>query len=428
MTNSHSSLLNAEKDQQPLLPLVPIKREYNSDELQSFKLKVNPADPDSATVIVYIPYLTGTEDIRSGLEAIRNLQKVHTGLAAADAAAKDRINMQVLKDEALTAYNSAKNAATAVRAAAASQAILDAGPNPGENAATHQARAAAAAAGVALNDDDTSAGLRNVITYLCPTRALPRIKRYLRRKCRKPIDMKVKEFHTHFMRINNQELPNLPPLFHASQSLSNDELIDIVLYAVPNKWQVELQRKGIDPYTLATSYELIRHLENIEAAEELEKSSNKTVVSKKDNKKKSAKKQKTFSGKDNDNGEFHCMYHGDNNTHSTENCYVLKKMIGSVDKDKKKKGDKKSSNKSSNNSFKKKSSNKGENFALSKKADTMRDEIAALESKKRKLEQDIESAEQYHLDQLDAVNFDDDISEKTDPDQLHMVAEEEAEA
>ena len=103
-----SDILNAEKEA-PLLPLVPIERDYNSEELQSFKLKVNPTDPASPLVQVYVPFLRGTEDIRAGLEALQNLQKVWVGLSAADGTAKDRITEQVCTEAALTQWHAAKN-------------------------------------------------------------------------------------------------------------------------------------------------------------------------------------------------------------------------------------------------------------------------------------------------------------------------------
>ena len=196
------------------------------------------------------------------------------------------------------------------------------------------------------------------------------------------------------MRINDQELNSLPPRYDNTQRLANDELIDIVLYAVPNKWQVELQRKGIDPYKLNNSYQLVAHLENIEAAEELENGGRKVpAATKKTSARKSNKKAKSTNKAS--SGDFHCMYHGANNTHATEDCFVLKKMVSSVDKDKKKSGDKKKDK-------------KGEFNALAKKAKTMRAEINALENKKRKLEEEIEDAEVMAIDDLDALNFDTD--------------------
>ena len=191
-----SDILNAEKEA-PLLPLVPIERDYNSEELQSFKLKVNPADPASPLVQVYVPFLRGTEDIRAGLEALQNLEKVWIGLGAADGPAKDRITEQVHTEAALTQYRSRRDEHLAARKIVASSTVRDAGANVGEDAAAFQARIVAAATNTTLGDDDVAAGCRAVIEYMCPTRALARIKRYLRRKCRKPVGMKVKEFHNH---------------------------------------------------------------------------------------------------------------------------------------------------------------------------------------------------------------------------------------
>ena len=217
-----SDILNAEKEA-PLLPLVPIERDYNSEELQSFKLKVNPTDPASPLVQVYVPFLRGTEDIRAGLEALQNLEKVWIGLGAADGPAKDRITEQVHTEAALTQHRSRRDEHLAARKIVASSTVRDAGANVGEDAAAFQARIVAAATNTTLGGDDVAAGCRAVIEHMCPTRALARIKRYLRRKCRKPIGMKVKEFHNHLQRINNLELPKLPPRFHNDQKLADDE-------------------------------------------------------------------------------------------------------------------------------------------------------------------------------------------------------------
>ena len=390
------NILNAEKDAAPLLPLVPIERDHSSEQLQSFKLKVNPVDANSPMVQVYVPFLHGTEDIRAGLETLANLEKVWTGLAAADGPAKDRIAEQIYKDSALTQYKSRRDEHLNSRKLIAAKAVRDAGANAGETDAAFQARVAQAATNTTLANDDVAEGCRGVIEYLCPTRALARIKRYLRRKCRKPLGMKVKEFHNHLQRINNLELPKLPPRFSADQKLADDEVIDIVLHAVPNKWQVELQRKGIDPYDLHNSHLLCAKLENIEAAEELDNTaprngSNNNNAKKNNSAKKNPKSSKADKSKD--KGQFYCLHHGENNTHDTNDCFVLKKMVASVDKDKKKGGTNKKSDK------------KGEAHALSKKVKTMRAEINALQSKKRKLEEDIQDAEVMALDNLDAITF-----------------------
>jgi hypothetical protein len=42
------------------------------------------------------------------------------------------------------------------------------------------------------------------------------------------------------------ELPRLPP-FAANQMLTNDEVINILLFGTPNSWQVEMEKQNWDP-------------------------------------------------------------------------------------------------------------------------------------------------------------------------------------
>jgi hypothetical protein len=58
--------------------------------------------------------------------------------------------------------------------------------------------------------------------------------------------MKVLKYYQALIRINNEELPNLPP-FGAGQALSQDEMIDILLHGTPCSWQNEMERQGFDP-------------------------------------------------------------------------------------------------------------------------------------------------------------------------------------
>jgi len=49
--------------------------------------------------------------------------------------------------------------------------------------------------------------LRQLATTLLPTKILQRVKRYLRREAKKPIEMGVRECLIHILRINLQEIP-----------------------------------------------------------------------------------------------------------------------------------------------------------------------------------------------------------------------------
>ena len=77
-----------EQDESILLPLVPVKHGCETEDLQSFRLRT-PMDADSPFIAVQIPVLKGSESIRQGLEAMKNLRKVFAGLNSA--AERDRL-------------------------------------------------------------------------------------------------------------------------------------------------------------------------------------------------------------------------------------------------------------------------------------------------------------------------------------------------
>jgi hypothetical protein len=160
---------------------------------------------------------------------------------------------------------------------------------------------------------------------VCPAKALQKVKRYLRREQRKPANMKVRQYYNHLVRINEQELPMLPP-FRADQELADDEIIDILLYATPKSWQQELDRQEKDPMTMNIGT-LLNALEAIETAENFnpEQKSNKNTAKKdgKDSKGK-GKKKNNGNGNNGNTGKF-CKLHGQGN-HSTEECRTIKRQ------------------------------------------------------------------------------------------------------
>jgi len=79
----------------------------------------------------------------------------------------------------------------------------------GEIAATHvrteEQHLADANAGHVIVTEAVNA----LLTTLMPNKILQRIKRYLHREARKPLDMKVKTYLLHVNRINHEEIPEL---------------------------------------------------------------------------------------------------------------------------------------------------------------------------------------------------------------------------
>jgi hypothetical protein len=80
--------------------------------------------------------------------------------------------------------------------------------------------------------------------------------------------MKVRTYYQHLVRVNQDELPALPP-FGRSQHLLDDEIIDILCYGTPKSWSREMDRQGFDPLTL-TPTQVVDFLERIEQSEDFD--------------------------------------------------------------------------------------------------------------------------------------------------------------
>ena len=128
---------------------------------------------------------------------------------------------------------------------------------------------------------------------------------------RKPAGMKVRTYYQALLRINLEELTVLPP-FGANQRLSDDELLDIILFGTPKAWQREMDRQGCDPVGQPLN-EVIDFLENIEAAEDFDGTKVETK-----------KKATPTKSKDKGSDGYYCLLHGKNKTHGAEDCAKMK--------------------------------------------------------------------------------------------------------
>ena len=149
--------------------------------------------------------------------------------------------------------------------------------------------------------------------------------------------MKVKIYYQHLIRVKTTELPQLPP-FEANQQLSDDEILDILLFGTPKSWQKKMDEFNMDPLQCSLN-EVVDFMERIESTEEFHG----TTVSRDKSKNKSNGNNKS-KPKGTGGGDSYCMYHGKNKSHNTENCTVLLKLAeqkktpnGSADADKKRK-------------------------------------------------------------------------------------------
>lgn len=159
--------------------------------------------------------------------------------------------------------------------------------------------------------------VQKVLESILPRQCLARVKRYLRRECRKPSAMKIRDYCQYIRTMNEQEIPNLPP-FYAEQKL-NDGYIDIILYGTPKSWYREMDRQGFDPIAHSLQ-QVIDFMERIEGVEEPDGSLSKPTPKKSNYKGDSNKSLITPSG--NSSGSKFCLIHG-KGTHSSDECKKL---------------------------------------------------------------------------------------------------------
>jgi len=160
--------------------------------------------------------------------------------------------------------------------------------------------------------------LNEVVKHLLPNKTLQHVKRYLRREARKPVDMSAKQHIMHIYRINTEEITRCPPAFDRSQCLSDDEIINILLWGTPKSWQRQMDRQGFDPLA-KTLTEVAEFMECIKMSEDFDGDRKVAAVTKKGNNKTKANNKGSL-GPD---GSKHCMLHGNNNTHDTLECKTL---------------------------------------------------------------------------------------------------------
>ncbi len=391
----------------PLLPLVPevAIEELDKSNSVSYECRVNPADANSAKYKVSVRILTGSEDIRTLLTWMDNVERVVAGMNLDTHGPRTTMVRTMMRGTPQSLYDAG------LRAAA--QSALERAYSA---AADDAARQAVEANGVDhyRHVDHHEPAIQHVVRGLIPVKALQRIKRFMRRECRKPVDMKVRTFYQHLVRMNLVELPKLPP-FNAYNSLSTDELLDIILYGVPKSWVREMDRQGFDPM-LNTLDTVITFLEQIESAEEAEgKRANTDNQS--GNKKNNKSNKKAKGSSDNGKGQKYCSYHGKGN-HSSDEC---NKLRNDPDAAKKKFGNK-SWTKKADDAAK---AEKKELAAFVKKAIAkgVRKELNSID-KKRKADSD----DEFDLNALDAelkeFNYEDMQNLKIDSDEEGEVVDE----
>jgi hypothetical protein len=357
----------------------------------------------------------GTESVRTLLNWVQNVAIVLTGMDITTAANVRQMVDQLCRGTARSIFRQAWDTIGGAAKQQAHDAAADAAARAAINArAIHEF----------MNADRMHAAIRTVVSGCTPQKVLQRVKRYMRREMRKPADMKIRQYLVHLNRMNNEEVPNLPP-FGANQSLSDDELVDILLYAVPKSWIKDMDKQGFDPVTKSPE-QVTDFLEQLETAEDFDPDKQKQVNNNNNNNKNKGKMQKQGSNNNAKNGDKYCMLHGKGN-HSTDECRNMQaqaKRMKTNGGDSKPSGSKNKTWNRKDGDKKKVTFGKNEINTLVKKAakKAAKKEINAL-SKKRKSE-DSDSEEEMNnieerIEDMDLNNFNsEDLKKVLDDDEF----------
>jgi hypothetical protein len=268
--------------------------------------------------------LDGTESLRQAIKFTYDVPTVITGLNVADPVNQKAIYLQVLSGPPLTNFNAGCEGQRAIHHQALCQ--QEHANQINNNVAADAARLAAA--NLVVPDDHVDYienGVRSIVQCVAPHKALAKQKRWLRRYCRKPAHMSVREYTNNLRNINERELHKLPP-FAPDQLLTADELTDIVLHGVPRSWTREMEKQDFDPDT-KTLIEVIQFCERMEEAKDFQPGRD----AKKNHSNKKAKGERKYEkSAPSGNGPKHCLLHGDNHTHVMDECHVLKKQAAAL--------------------------------------------------------------------------------------------------
>ena len=166
--------------------------------------------------------------------------------------------------------------------------------------------------------------MNHVVTYFGPKECLSKQKRYLRYKIIKPCRLTTSQY-VGLVRNLNSRMAQLPPLFEDSQMIDESELVDSLANKAPRSHKAMLIAKGFNPKT-ETIETFVEHCECAETTNGI--SSAKFAASNEDSdpRKKNRTKSKDDHGKKRikRSTKMYFSLHGDNTSHTSRECNVLK--------------------------------------------------------------------------------------------------------
>lgn len=271
----------------------PTMKTYAKSEVLSLKLRSNPAEANSQTYELTVPFFrSGTPE--EWLVVKKSILRIMVGQNITAGPGKYSMTRRILDGDALAKFDSK---------------AAELGPETNNNFVTC---------------------LNAVTQHVFPQKALQYQRRYMRRYMRKPRDIKTREFYSRVQEINAY-LNQFPP-FGQTQRLDDDDIIEILEYSVPASWQKDMVYQGFNP-SEHTATEFIEFCERLEFTESMtaqvkgKSSQTGPKGGSKPNRKSDAKSSEkapskpTLGGK-RKQGEKYCPLH-DTDGHDMSECKVM---------------------------------------------------------------------------------------------------------
>lgn len=271
-------------------------KELRKDEFLTFNLRSNPQEETSSTYSLTIRYFAAGKP-EELLHFLKDLKKVIAGQNVTTGPGKFALARRLLQGSALTAFNNAAGAETET--------------NPRFDKA-----------------------LQGLIKHVFPAKAYLNQKRYMTRFLKKPRDLPVREFMARLLELN-EYFKFFPPTEgnEEPKKLSQEEIMDIAEYAMPNNWQKAMMMHGFDPIAHSPD-EFVEFCERIEFAEPIEqKCQTELHKARKKDAKERAKPSERGNSNKRQKGKW-CEYH-QTDSHDLSECKVMlaqaKRMRGTYE-------------------------------------------------------------------------------------------------
>ena len=259
------------------IPLPLMDKSVTKDELDlrrksKYEVPIDRNDPNAGTISSVIYHIDGTEDLRTIIQWKKDITGIVNGKGITNPEVIVKLTMDRCEGAPRNTYEAYIEGQRAKRLLDSTE-LANNPPtqNEGEQARAFERRQAAHNRAIEdakkITLDDHEKALQAIIEDASPSDVLAKQVRLMKHEMKKPYDLGFKRYISMLLKINLLELPELPPFAGKTQSLTKADLVEIITYGVPKKWQQQLKLQGFDT-SKKTFKELVKFMEAQEEAEE----------------------------------------------------------------------------------------------------------------------------------------------------------------